>query len=312
MVALQGIIKQTEKSRKSFRDSGGKKVSDGLYDRQTQLPLLSYDTIIIVGVGGVGNWMALNAALCGKFNKLVLIDDDIVSMSNLNRTIFRFCDVGEYKVDAIKNQILERRAYANVVTYIDRTSEKFVSKLIETQFDGDNSYYHSNIVIVDCRDDIYDDLYRLNCKLYKVGYDGMNMTIDGNPRLTKVWTQRGGSYQVVPSYVGSAQLLSCLVLNDIICPALADQDLSLANHIRDSMIDCEDPPYVKSRPLSDDWNDELGRLNNSITFNALDILQKLNSDRPKYDYRKVTIEINECIDDPEFKLYVPKEKKENE
>lgn len=285
-------------------------MSDNLYDRQVQLPLLQYNTIIIVGVGGVGNWMALNAALCGKFYKLVLIDDDIVSMSNLNRTIFRYCDVGEYKVDAIKNQILERRADANVVTYVDRTSEKFVSKLIETQFNGDNSYYHSDIIIVDCRDDIYDDLYRLNCKLYKVGYDGMNMTIDGNPRLTKVWTQRGGSYQVVPSYVGSAQLLSCLVLNDIIYPRLAEQNLELVRRIGKSMAGCEDPPYVKSRPSSDAWNDELGRLNNSITFNALDILQKLNSDRPKYDYRKVIIEINECVDNSEFKLNVPKEKGE--
>lgn len=272
--------------------------SNDLYDRQSNLNLKHYRTIIIVGVGGIGNWVALDCALCGKFDTIVLIDDDIVESTNLNRTIFEYQDIGQYKVDAVKNHILRRRSEIEVVTYITKTTPSLIKNLIST-YVGDNSYYHSDIVVVDCRDDIYEDLYQFNCKLYKVGYDGMSMTIDGNPRLSKVWTQRGGSYSVTPSYVGSSQLIACLLLNDMTYPkAYENNDVTFHNeqNIKNRCEEMEDFPYVTDRP-NGNYNDEIGRLNSVISFNASDILYKLNSNRNSFTMDSWLVEKIEEVDD---------------
>jgi len=73
-----------------------------LYDRQTRLPLWDQDLIknawiMVCGVGGVGCEVAKNLALLGIGN-LVLIDTDVVEISNLNRQLlFSAEDVGRSK-----------------------------------------------------------------------------------------------------------------------------------------------------------------------------------------------------------------------
>jgi len=171
---------------------------NSLYSRQKSLYLKKYSTAIVVGCGGIGNWVALDLALSGCVKDLYLIDPDMVEESNLNRTMFEYVDIGSYKVNCVARIIGRRRPEQNVYcvqAYMtDKLADTFISKIIK-----DNSYYHSDVVVVDCRDDIFEDCYKFNCKLYKVGYDGMNMTINGNPRLSKVFGQRGGSYTVTPS-----------------------------------------------------------------------------------------------------------------
>lgn len=57
-------------------------------------------TVAIVGVGGLGSWAAAGLA-CAGVGRLVLIDDDMVELSNLNRQVlYRRSDVGRPKVDA--------------------------------------------------------------------------------------------------------------------------------------------------------------------------------------------------------------------
>lgn len=271
-----------------------------IYNRQSDLNLKEYSHIIIVGVGGIGNWVALNCALCGMFKNIILIDDDVVEASNLNRTIFEYGDIGQYKVDAVKNQILRRRSDANVITYATKTTQVLIDKLIKDVI-VDNSYYHPDVVVVDCRDDIYEDLYSFNCKLYKVGYDGMNMTIDGNPRLTKVWTQRGGSYTVTPSYVGSAQLIACLLVNDITYPeAYRQNNLNESNdyNFKYNVEHKEYFEFTNERP-NGSHNDELGRLNTVVSFNACDILKKLDNNRDEFVFDNFNEELELEGDDDE-------------
>lgn len=64
-----------------------------------QQQLLGNAAIAIVGVGGLGSWTAA-ALACIGVGHLVLVDDDRVELSNLNRQIL-FCpsDVGSLKVD---------------------------------------------------------------------------------------------------------------------------------------------------------------------------------------------------------------------
>jgi bacteriocin biosynthesis cyclodehydratase domain-containing protein len=57
-------------------------------------------TVVIVGCGGLGSWTAANLA-CTGLGHLVLVDDDTVALSNLNRQLlFRHADLGRRKVDA--------------------------------------------------------------------------------------------------------------------------------------------------------------------------------------------------------------------
>lgn len=239
--------------------------------------------MIVVGAGGIGNWVAMDLALSGRVNNLIIIDPDIVEESNLNRTFFDYTDIGGYKVDCVAKHITVRRPQQNIQIIRDYMDEKLANLFIQKLFDGDNSYYRSDICIVDCRDDIYDDCYPLNCKLYKVGYDGMSITIDGNPRLTKVFGQRGGSYSVTPSYIGSAQLAAILVCNDILYP----KSHKLYDDYRKSKGDAleVDPSFISNNSTISDCfpyvniragyeHDEHGRINDTVNIECSDIIFK--------------------------------------
>ena len=64
-------------------------------------------TVMIVGLGAVGTWVACNLAETGV-GKLIFMDGDTVDITNLHRQYgFREEDVGKYKVDALEQRIHE-------------------------------------------------------------------------------------------------------------------------------------------------------------------------------------------------------------
>jgi molybdopterin-synthase adenylyltransferase len=81
------------------------------YARQRLIPgwdqdRLAASTVVIVGVGALGNEIAKNMALAGV-GRLVLCDPDVVSPSNLSRTVlFRAADVGKPKAAAAAAALL--------------------------------------------------------------------------------------------------------------------------------------------------------------------------------------------------------------
>jgi molybdopterin-synthase adenylyltransferase len=63
-------------------------------------------TIAVIGVGGLGCWVA-TALACAGAGGFVLVDDDVVELSNLNRQIlFAASDVGRPKVHAAADALL--------------------------------------------------------------------------------------------------------------------------------------------------------------------------------------------------------------
>ncbi|MFW9906862.1 MAG: ThiF family adenylyltransferase, partial [Candidatus Thorarchaeota archaeon] len=83
------------------------------YDRQERLAIwdqhiIETSTILIAGVGGTGSELAKNLALLGIGN-LILVDDDTIEFSNLNRQmLFREEDVGQKKAEIAKKRIQEQ------------------------------------------------------------------------------------------------------------------------------------------------------------------------------------------------------------
>lgn len=178
-------------------------------NRQTGLNLTHYNYAIVIGVGGVGSWVALNLGLTGQVGSLILFDDDVVESSNLNRTPFKLSNIGQEKVWAVKELILERRP-TNVIC----KCEKFTNESVNFLNDICQCDPH-NRIIFDCRDDVFQDLKTFKCKKWKVGYDGLEITIDGNPDDTVVMGQSNG-YTVTPSFLCPAQLLANLVVSESI------------------------------------------------------------------------------------------------
>lgn len=263
--------------------------NDSLYSRQSKLSLRHYNCVFVIGCGGVGNWVALDLALSGCVEDLYLVDPDIVEESNLNRTMFEYSDIKCNKVDCIATQIMKRRPNQRVFTICDYMTDDLVDNIIKTVFCNDNSYYHHDICVLDCRDDIYEDVFKLNCKLYKVGYDGVEISIDGNPRLTKVFGQRGGSYTVTPSYVCSSQLAAILVVNDLLYPkssAMKDKGIISEEDLFKitTFTQGEDFGYLQQHQNGE--YDEYGRLNDLVSFNCATIPFKYIDNPTNYSIPK--------------------------
>ena len=73
----------------------------GIEERQRTLNLKDIGIAVVIGLGGVGSWVALDLALSGKVKEMIIIDDDKIESSNLNRTPFRICDIGAYKTEVM-------------------------------------------------------------------------------------------------------------------------------------------------------------------------------------------------------------------
>lgn len=93
------------------------------------LEKLAKSRVAIFGIGGVGGYTAEALARSG-IGALDLIDNDKVTLSNINRQIYALhSTVGEYKVDVAKNRILDINPNINVKTYTTfytpETSDEF-------------------------------------------------------------------------------------------------------------------------------------------------------------------------------------------
>lgn len=81
------------------------------------LQKLKYAKVAIFGIGGVGSYVVEGLVRAG-IGKFVLIDKDVISLTNLNRQIIATTKtIGKPKVDVAKERILEINPNANVEIY---------------------------------------------------------------------------------------------------------------------------------------------------------------------------------------------------
>ena len=80
----------------------------------TTMQRLAHAHVMIFGLGGVGSWCAESLARTGV-GHLTLVDSDRVCVTNINRQIQATCTtVGQVKVEALKDRILEINPHAHV------------------------------------------------------------------------------------------------------------------------------------------------------------------------------------------------------
>ncbi len=87
-------------------------------------------TVAICGLGGLGSNIALSLARAG-IGKMILIDFDKVNITNLHRQQYTARQIGMYKTDALKENLLEIAPYLHIETQILRIIESNAAELLK-------------------------------------------------------------------------------------------------------------------------------------------------------------------------------------
>lgn len=85
--------------------------------------------VLIIGLGGVGSWIALNLVQSGVKN-IVLMDNDVVDISNLHRQWgYTEADIKKFKTDVLKNRLLQINSMSNIEIINEHLDENILYKL---------------------------------------------------------------------------------------------------------------------------------------------------------------------------------------
>jgi hypothetical protein len=178
-----------------------------LYNRQEDLIESCHEkTAMVIGVGGIGSWVAIDLALLG-IGTLILIDPDKIESSNLNRTLFRLQDIGKYKTKIAEELISERRCDCLVLTFEEHFSPEHLKKYpVDYIFDCTDTLYVRNQI----KDIIPEETHYCKC-----GYDGLECSISLNDFDSGIWGEDPGSYTIIPSFFGSPQVIAGLAVTEM-------------------------------------------------------------------------------------------------
>lgn len=100
-----------------------------------KVDILKSKTVLIFGIGGVGSYVAESLARCG-IGTLILVDNDVVSLSNINRQIIALhSTIGKTKVEVMKERILDINPEAKTICYQEFVTPENVDKFINKDID---------------------------------------------------------------------------------------------------------------------------------------------------------------------------------
>lgn len=172
-----------------------------LYNRAEPLNIRAPDSVTIIGVGGVGSWVAWYLAIAGC-RVINIIDPDKIEEHNLGRTPFKSWSVDQSKVEALAEIIYESRPMATVNMF---------SKKWEELTRDERQLVTGVSDILDCRDSVT-PLEGVYCPITG-GYDGTNVTIHVAPNLENIWGDGPVHYTVTPSYFGAPAMIALIIVN---------------------------------------------------------------------------------------------------
>ena len=163
-----------------------------VFARQRDI-ILPPSAATVIGVGGVGSWVAYILASIGT-KDITLIDPDVVEPHNIPRTPYKAIHTGLGKVFAMKHIIMERFPFINVNPIQDKVED------VVGDVEG---------VVFDCRDEPFYTLPEVIKERVRVcgGYNGHKITIHYKPNEYQIpiWghevTYGVGSYIMPPMLI---------------------------------------------------------------------------------------------------------------
>lgn len=153
---------------------------------EENLEKIKSKTVAVVGVGGVGGY-AVESLVRAGISKLIIIDYDIVDITNLNRQIISLqSNIGKYKTDVIKERINNINHDCNVITINTKLNEENLYLLFNEKPD----------YIIDACDTLkVKEMLILECKKRKIKLiSSMGTGNKLNPELLKITDIRKTSY----------------------------------------------------------------------------------------------------------------------
>ena len=85
-------------------------------------------TVAVCGLGGLGSNVAVSLARAG-IGKLILIDFDRVDITNLHRQQYKASQIGEYKTDALTENLKEIAPYVDGLIHISQIANQRVDNV---------------------------------------------------------------------------------------------------------------------------------------------------------------------------------------
>ncbi|MBQ7287432.1 MAG: tRNA threonylcarbamoyladenosine dehydratase [Candidatus Gastranaerophilales bacterium] len=120
---------------------------------ENSLEKLIKSKVIIFGVGGVGGYVVESLARSG-ISEIHIVDNDTINLTNLNRQIIALhSTIGKYKVDAMKDRILDINPKTKVETF-----NLFFDETTKEQFNFSQYDY-----IIDAIDSVKSKLLLIEC-----------------------------------------------------------------------------------------------------------------------------------------------------
>jgi tRNA A37 threonylcarbamoyladenosine dehydratase len=99
------------------------------------LEKLKNSKVVVFGIGGVGSFTVEALARAGV-GSLVLVDDDTVCLTNINRQIIaNFKTIGKPKVDVMKERILDINKNCKVITHKTFVTQENIQEIITEDVD---------------------------------------------------------------------------------------------------------------------------------------------------------------------------------
>lgn len=166
-------------------------------------------TVAICGLGGLGSNIAICLARVG-IGRLILIDFDVVDVTNLHRQQYKFNQVGMPKVEALKENLLEINPFIKIETHQVRLTEENTVDLIK-----DADVVCEAFDKAECKAMLTDIVFTNYPDKYLVSSSGMAGFGSANEIVTKRITSRfylsGDGVSDVNSGIGliSSRVMAC-------------------------------------------------------------------------------------------------------
>lgn len=173
------------------------------YNRQNRIEGLTVpQTATVVGLGGTGFWTASFLAMSGV-QELILIDDDTLETSNLNRLPFSPGSVGRKKVNVTLESIQQTRPNTRIEKHEVKITTPDGCRLLRgSVFCCTDNLKSQQMICAYCR--------KNNLPYQRIGYDGTLLNVStGFPLSFEEATDEGG-YTQTPSWVIPAATAAAL------------------------------------------------------------------------------------------------------
>lgn len=170
-----------------------------IYERQNLIADLEIPkTASIVGCGGTGFWTALFLAMSGV-EELILVDPDIVEVSNLNRLLLKESSIGRKKTEALRELISSARGQVRIETHEMRIERPIDCQILRGDvFCCTDNLKSQQIICAFCRKNDFN--------YQRIGYDGTILNVSKAFPLSLKDTPDRDGYTTVPSWVIPAVL----------------------------------------------------------------------------------------------------------